>query len=66
MPVPADSRSAPADLPPLTPEQQAKAELARDFVAKHMPDALPFIKELVKEGMLPGWRGIVSFRLLDR
>jgi hypothetical protein len=50
--------------PELSPAAQARAEQARDFVTEHMPDAVPLIRDLVREGLMPGWRAVQNCRLL--
>lgn len=52
-------------LPPLTREEEAKAAAARDFVRTHMPELLPVIKDLVQEGLIPGWRAVVGCTLIN-
>ncbi|HJW25160.1 MAG TPA: hypothetical protein VJ576_09700 [Rhodocyclaceae bacterium] len=51
------------------PRQLSEAEQAavagnREFVLEHMPDAVPFIKELHDLGMIDGWRSVDNCQIL--
>lgn len=60
LPVTAGMR---AEAKPLSETELARAEEARVFVCTHLPEALPFIRALVSEGMMAGWRDIQAIRL---
>lgn len=45
-------------LPPLTPAAQARVRENRALVHEHLPEALPFIKELHELGLIDGWRNV--------
>lgn len=48
----------------MTEREQARAAENRDLVREHLPEALPFIKELHEMGMIDGWRNVESVELL--
>ena len=50
----------------LTDSELAKAAESRSFVHEHMPEALPFIRDLVSAGLLDGWRSVVQCELVDK
>jgi hypothetical protein len=45
-------------LPTLSAAAQARVHENRALVHEHLPEALPFIKELHELGMIPGWRAV--------
>lgn len=45
-------------LPPLSAAAQARVHENRALVREHLPEALPFIKELHELGMISGWRAV--------
>lgn len=45
---------------PLTEREQVRAAENRALVREHLPEALPFIKDLVDEGLIDGWRNVES------
>lgn len=47
-------------LPPLSAAAQARVAENRALVHEHLPEALPFIKELHELGMISGWRAVES------
>jgi len=49
----------------LTTEQQLAVAQRRALVHEHLPDAVPFISELAKLGMIDGWRNVVSVTTPD-
>ena len=44
----------------LKPDEQAQVARNKASVYAHLPEAVPFIKELHEAGMIDGWRGVVS------
>lgn len=46
--------------PPLTERQQARVAENRALVLEHIPEAVPFIKDLHELGMIDGWRSVES------
>lgn len=52
-------------LRPLTAEEQAKVAFKKAFVEENIPEAVPFIKELYAEGLIDGWRSVLSARLIE-
>lgn len=53
---------------PLRELSEAEKEMIavnRAAVYQHMPDMLPFFKELHDEGMIDGWRGVGEVELLN-
>lgn len=48
----------------LKPEEQAKVARNKASVYAHLPEVVPFIKELHEAGMIDGWRGVGSVELL--
>lgn len=56
VPVPA----APAELPELTDAQRDRIAAKRDQVRTLMPEFVPFIRELQAEGLIDGWRAIIT------
>lgn len=55
-----------AQLPELTEAQKAQVQTNKDFVLEHLPDALPFIRDLVSQGSIGGWRDVKRCALLDQ
>lgn len=49
----------------LNPAEQAKVARNKAAVYAHMPELVPFIKELHEAGMIDGWRGVGEVVLLD-
>lgn len=45
---------------PLSAAAQARVAENRALVHEHLPEALPFIKELHELGMIDGWRDVVE------
>lgn len=45
-------------LQPLTTAEQARVAETRAAVREHLPEAMPFIKELHELGMIDGWRDV--------
>lgn len=45
-------------LPALSAAAQARVHENRALVREHLPEALPFIKELHELGMIAGWRAV--------
>jgi len=54
-PYPAIKRVA---LLQLNPAQTAQVARNKALVCEHMPELVPFIKELHEAGMIDGWRGV--------
>lgn len=64
-PQPSPLKGEGARLPrPIGERAQARAAENRDLVRAHLPEALPFIKELHELGMIDGWRNVESVELL--
>lgn len=40
-----------------------RAQETAALVREHIPEAVPFIRELYKAGMIAGWRNVHSFKL---
>lgn len=69
-----EAPSTPAPLPlagegrkaarPMTEAAQARASEMRAAVHEHVPEALPFIKELHEMGMIDGWRNVESVEMI--
>lgn len=57
-PVEQPARTKAIPLVPLTSADQARIASNRALVHEHLPEALPFIKELHELGMIPGWRAV--------
>lgn len=51
-------------LRPLSKAEQEKVAANRAAVYEHMPDMLPFFKDLHEAGMIDGWRGVGEVELL--
>lgn len=49
----------------LNPEEQARVARNKASVCIHMPDMVPFIKELHEAGMIDGWRGVGEVVFID-
>lgn len=47
----------------LSVAEQAKVAENRAAVHEHLPEMLPFIKELHEAGMIDGWRSVVKVEL---
>jgi hypothetical protein len=66
-PLPGHSSQLPVNekraLPPLSAAAQARVHQNRALVHEHMPEALPFIKELHELGMIDGWRNVEEVTL---
>lgn len=45
---------------PLSKAEQARVAEVRAQVHEHIPEALPFIKQLHEFGMIEGWRNVKS------
>lgn len=56
----------PAAAPPrtLTDAERAAVAANKAFVEAHLPDLVPFVKELHAEGLIDGWRAVRHCRLL--
>lgn len=56
------------DEPPeeLSLEESERVQANKDFVCEHMPELIPFIRDLHAEGMIDGWRAVKRCRLLDQ
>jgi len=52
--------------PPLSEEEKAHAARMAALHRQHMPDCKEFVAELVKEGMIAGWRNFVSIEVIER
>ena len=52
-------------MPPLSAAAQARVHKNRALVHEHLPEALPFIKELHELGMIPGWRSVESVEVFS-
>ncbi len=50
----------------LTETEKDRAENNRQFVLEHMPELLPTIRQLHAEGLIDGWRSVVSCTMFDR
>lgn len=61
--APAAIREKP--LAELSEADKASIEANKDFVLEHMPDMLPFIRDLVATDQIDGWRNIKQTKLLD-
>lgn len=53
----------PEPLPPkplseLSDTEKAKLKIRSQNLKKHMPEFVPFVKELIAEGMMPGMRNV--------
>lgn len=60
-------RSTPKTEPKqLTTAEEERVAAANEFILEHIPDMLPMIRDLHAEGLIDGWRNIVTFRLTDR
>lgn len=51
---------------PLTSADQARIASNRALVREHMPDALPFIKDLHEMGLISGWRDVVEVEVFPK
>lgn len=58
-----DNRPAPQKKP-LSDAEIARCTEAKAFVLERMPELVPFLRDLVAEGMVPGWRGVINCRLV--
>jgi hypothetical protein len=52
--------SKPKEQRALSPAESERVAVNRDFILENMPDAASFIKELYAEGMIDGWRSVIS------
>lgn len=43
---------------------EERAQATRALIKQHLPEAVPFIRELHQLGMIDGWRNVHSFRLI--
>lgn len=43
---------------PLTEREQARVAENRALVREHLPEAMPFIKDLHEAGLIEGWRNV--------
>lgn len=48
----------------LNPAEQARVARNKAAVYAHLPEMVPFIKELHEAGMIDGWRGVGEVTLL--
>ena len=48
----------------LSQEREAEVRALRAQVHAHIPEMVPFVKDLSDLGMIPGWRCMRRFRLL--
>ena len=53
-------------LPPLTEDEREQVQKNRALVHEHLPELVPWIAELHKENMLPGWRGVVKVTIFNK
>ena len=44
----------------LNPAQMEKVARNKAAVCEHMPELVPFIRELHEAGMIDGWRGVIE------
>lgn len=56
---------SPEKAPPLSDSEKARIESNKEFVIEHMPELLPFIRDLHAQGMIAGWRSVRNCRLID-
>lgn len=61
--APAAKREKP--LAELSEADKASIEGNKEFILEHMPDMLPFIRDLLATNQIDGWRNIKQTRLLD-
>jgi len=61
----AASPVARAELRPLSAAQAARVAENKARVEAHLPEMLPFFKDLYAEGLIDGWRAVVSVRLIE-
>ena len=50
---------------PLSAAAQARVAENKGLVEAHLPDMLPFFKDLYAEGLIDGWRAVESVRLIE-
>lgn len=62
-PQPSPRKGEGAKPHPLSAAAQARVHQNRALVHEHMPEALPFIKELHELGMIDGWRNVEEVTL---
>lgn len=55
-----------AEPEPLSPQDERKLKQNIALMREHIPEAEAFIKELHREGMIPGMRALVSVRRIKR
>lgn len=55
----------PRPLRALSAAEQEKVAENRAAVHEHLPEMLPFIKELHEAGLIDGWRSVVKVELLQ-
>lgn len=65
--LPADPQRQPLSPRAAALSESAEAQVAKNkaFVVEHMPDMIPFLRDLVAEGTVDGWRAVVRCTLLD-
>lgn len=64
------AKPAPAVVPtrpaaPLSAADEAAIEANKRFIQQHMPDFVPFLRDLREIGYADGWRNVVRTKLLD-
>lgn len=62
LPMPPVARAA---LRPLNADQAARVAANKALVERHLPEMLPFFKDLYAEGLIDGWRAVVSVRVFE-
>jgi beta-phosphoglucomutase-like phosphatase (HAD superfamily) len=59
-PVPTAPAADSYDPAELTDAQRERIAAKRDQVRELMPELIPFIRELQAEGLIDGWRAVIS------
>jgi hypothetical protein len=59
-PVPTAPAADSSDPAELTDAQRDRIAVKRDQVRELMPELIPFIRELQAEGLIDGWRAVIS------
>lgn len=57
--------AARAALRPLSADEAARVAENKARVERHLPEMLPFFKDLYAEGLIDGWRAVVSVRVFE-
>jgi hypothetical protein len=55
----------PAALRPLSAVQAARVAENKALVEAHLPEMLPFFRDLYAEGLVDGWRAVVSVSVFE-